>query len=319
MKQAKQGLMILLLALVIFCPFAARAEIDKSEYPESLTGQRLFTGWAFSFSIYRTQYFSGRNEVVGRELEDNWLPEEYELIPDVDLEVVTFYPSGSIRLIDTVSLDLDFSMRAIRGDYSDFNFGHFGIGVNYNFFNVGPIALTTGIHFKLINQSFKNTFSPDIFYLRPYLASGIKIWRFSFGPYIGLPVNIDIDEDNDPNNYCRFGPDNDSATPGNIPDPNACYPRRTRDYYRDRNPLGIDYGVPIGFQIWGGLHLMVEPSGLSWLYRDRDTSLWVTPGLQYKGSMFVLGFGVQVRVYSDDPTYDNTEIWNLVVHGGVSF
>jgi len=272
-------LAILVLTLLAFSPSTAMAqggEFSDDDYPESLTGPRLFSYTSFHLLV-GTVFYNSQN------------------LNDPDLSVITLNPGATIGILPELSIDVDIWMDIITGDQSDFTFSAFGTGLNYIFFNVKPVILTTGIGFRLINQSLSSTFSPDIFFLRPYLGSGIGVWRLYFSPYVGVPIYIDVNNDNDADPY---------------PD------RKAETSWMDRDPFGVDYGVPISLLVWDPIYLTVEPSGLTFFYPETDTTLWITPGILMRGGMFRMGLGVQIRLY---PEGDSTDRWMIIGSAGVAF
>ncbi len=257
----------------------AMAEDDegysKNDYPETLSGPRLFHYTSFRFNV-GTLFISGQTQ---------------------DVQIIELSPGATVGILPELSLDFDIEMDIITGDKSGFTFASFGTGVNYTFYNVRPVILTTGIHFRLINQSLENVAGADVFYMRPYLASGIEAWRFYFSPYLGVPIYIDTNNDND----------------------QTLFAKRKPDYFLDDDPFGLDYGIPISFLVYGGFYLTVEPSAVTWFQPDLETYIYVTPGVFYRMGMFQAGLGVRIRVYPDTDNNLGEERWAIVINAGVSF
>jgi len=224
------------------------------------------------------------------------------------LDIIGLGLAGSFEVIPyRLSIMADLSMNIVTGDRSQFTFGHFGLGAQYTFYNDSPIVMAAGMNVRLLNTALNKVYSPDVFFMRPYYTLGIHVWRFSISPYVGVPIYADTNEDDDDDKY----------------------PDRWPYYAMDKNPFGLDYGIPIALLLAGGFYLTVEPSGVSWLYPDTATYLFVTPGLLYKSGVFTMGLGIRFRVYpetvntyglaADGSGGTSNEFWSIVVSAGVSF
>lgn len=276
---------------------AARAEaasFTTRNYAPSLTGQVGFAqssfGFGFGISRYDMPAYHDRTE-------DN-----------TRIDIYRFDLAGSYAILpNKLSIGADLSMQIIAGDRSDFAFGHFGLSSTYTFYNQAPVFVSAGLGLKLLNQSLSSTFSPDVFYMRPFIVAGVNVWRVYITPYLGIPVYIDTNNDNDlPDTFCTRGAGH-------------CYPERHPNYWQDDNPFGVDYGVPVAFGITNSFFLTVEPSGMTWLYPDHITTLWVTPGVMYRATPIILGAGVKFRVYTTNENANEDDFWQVVFTASLVF
>lgn len=224
--------------------------------------------------------------------------------PDtVDTTLIMINPGGSFGW-DRVSVRADIEMDliiqdkrnpAFKGGGSDFVFGSFGVGSSYTYYNHRPFALTAGIDFRFINQSFGDTFSMDVFHLRPFQAVGIQVSWFTFTPYVGLPVYFDTNNGNDGDAYPK-------RRPSNI----------------DDFTMGIDYGIPIVLNVPRfPVALMFEPSGVTWFTPETQTYIYLTPAILYSSRYLTTGLGVRLQVHPK--TRDGERMWEPVVFGGIHF
>lgn len=295
----KLGFIIIILsALLLSAPISAGEEEEKNpekaphsdkNYPYPISGQYPFASTSFSF-FYQWSGYSGQD------YSDNY--------SDIELTLHELYLGGSYAIFpNKLSVSANLSMDIVTGHRSDFIFHHFGLGTTYTFYNIHPVMISFGFDLTLANQSLNKTFSADILGMRPYLVSGINVWRLYFSPYLGVPIYVDLNESNDEIHPCSAG---------------RCFPDRRPDFWYDRNPFGIDYGVPISLQVIGGFFINVEPTGMTWLYPESNTTLWITPGLQYR-SILVMNFGVRIRLYSNNPDVATSRRYEFVLNGGITF
>ena len=302
----------------------AKEEDAGEDYTESITGPRLLPHSSFRFSLDQGVYEQGDHE------------QGYARVRDVQLNL-----GGSYAVLPgELSIGADIGMNIITGDKSGFLFSSFGTNFIYTFYRKRPLLLSTGVGFSLMNQSFDDVFSPDIFHLRPFLGAGTGFWRLYFGPYVGFPIFIDINNDNDPGYLCKRGiradtdprfidvlPKEDkekSREEGELRDDNTlkdgtCFPDRRFNYKYDRDPFGVDYGIPVSLRIVKTFFLVMEPSGMTWLYPDTATTFWLTPGLLYRAGFIVVGGGVRFRLWTSDSDEEDRTFWTPVIYTGVSF
>jgi hypothetical protein len=281
--------------LVMLAAVPAQAQnLSTSNYALNITGQMGFATTTFGFGYSYTGYD---------------MPEYHDFTnPNVAVQVHTIDLMGSYAILpNRLSVGVDLSMEIMAGDRSDFAFGHFGLSTVYTFFNSRMAFASVGLGVKLLNQSLRNTFSPDELFFRPYVVTGVTVWRLYFTPYVGVPIFIDINSDNDPGDNLQ------NCGPG------TCYPDRHPNYWQDDNPFGLDYGVPIGLRVISNFYLTVEPTGMTWLYPNHITTLWVTPGVMWQGSPIVAGVGLKMRVYTTDSAAEKEDFWQLVFSAGVYF
>lgn len=261
-------------------------DYDQKNYPESLVGDPLFSYTSISLHFDTMLY---------RDVGKNF-----------DIEVFTLEPRFSVGFLKRWRLSGDVGVSIMTGDETDFVFDNFGLGVAYTVFNTYPVVITPGVYFKVINQSLQDTFSADVFYTRPYLATGIVVlpkWVY-LSPYVGVPMYFDINDDND--NSQKLNPNPPKTNPRNL----FATPGKAA-------LIGVDYGIPLTVTIWGPWALTFEPSGVTWFADETDTILYVTPGIMMKGSRFQMGAGVKVRVYPGN--WQDQERFNIIFNGGVTF
>lgn len=254
-------------------------DYNVKNYPESLSGPRMFPYTSIQLGLNIMQF------------RDN-------------ARVVEIIPGATVKIIDDLSVNADIAFDIVTGGDEvgdDFTFGHFGLGALYTVYNRKPLVVSTGVYFRLINQSMGDTVRADILLNRPYVIVGIEAGRFYFSPYLGVPIYVDLDEGND----------------------DVGYPKRNpfRMIY-DASPFGLDYGIPISFRVFESLFITVAPEGETWLYPDDIEPMniyHVTPGVMYRTGNAMFLIGVRVRIYPE-PDEDRGEYrWYPVAQGGLVF
>lgn len=269
------NLLFILLVLTFSVNALAEEPFSQSEYPETIVGPEQFPKTTFHIFMDYERQTDGISKI----------------------DVFDLNPGGSFAILPgTFSISADIWMDIFSGDASGFRFEGFGLGGTWAFYNSKPLVLSTGIDFRLVNQSFKNVAGADVFETRPFLASGVGIMWFFIGPYVGFPMAFDINDDND-------------NTP--FPDRNINMWDSGYDF-----AFAVDYGIPLSFNLLDSFRLALEPSGITYIRPEVHTELYLTPGVILKFGMFSMRVGVKIRLYPED---DNYERYNLVIRGGLSF
>ncbi len=265
--------------------------VDESKYPEPFNGQRIVPKWRFSLGVDMAFYDDGTDAI----------------------QAYTFRPGGQFVILKKkLSLNFDMGLGILSGDAkTSFIIPDFNIGFLYALYNKKPIIIAAGLDLRFISQSLQDVFSMDVFHPRPFVTVGMAfIDRVFITPFFGIPIFIDTNSGNNSSaTKCANGTSNAASQ--------KCYPQRIPDYSLDKNPFGIDYGIPVAFRVFGGVHLVAEPTGITLIYPEHQTAIFVTPGINYKTKRFQAGAGVQLRVWESYPT--DERMWQVVVKAGVTF
>lgn len=211
--------------------------------------------------------------------------------------------AGGFGVLDnTLGMDFRVVFDGMEGARNGFRLNSFGTTLHYTFYNKKPLTQTVNLDLDFDNQFFTKFYSFDVVRVRPSYILGIGVWRFSFMPFIGVPMYIDANKKNDSRQFAD---------------------RTLYDWDKYHNFMGgFDYGVPISFNVWRErLLLSFDTTGQTMLWGTvgkPQTTFWVTPGVRFN-FMIALNVGFQYMLWSSNETLKKSQRWQIVAQGGFAF